>query len=76
MTPTLVPFLMFEGAAEEALELYAAAFDDAEVVDVQRFGEEGWQMIGSTPEELRRWMTQEIDITKRLVKETGIKLEQ
>jgi predicted 3-demethylubiquinone-9 3-methyltransferase (glyoxalase superfamily) len=32
---------MFEGSAEEALELYAAAFDDAEIVDVQRFGEDG-----------------------------------
>jgi predicted 3-demethylubiquinone-9 3-methyltransferase (glyoxalase superfamily) len=30
---TVVPFLMFEGAAGEAIELYAAAFDDAEVVD-------------------------------------------
>ncbi len=41
MGPTLTPFLMFEGAAGEALELYASAFDDAEVVDVQRFGDEG-----------------------------------
>jgi predicted 3-demethylubiquinone-9 3-methyltransferase (glyoxalase superfamily) len=38
---TVAPFLMFEGAAGEALELYTAAFDDAEVVDVQRFGEDG-----------------------------------
>ena len=42
---------------------------------VQRFGEEGWQMIGSTPEELRRWAASEIDITRRLVKESGIKLD-
>jgi predicted 3-demethylubiquinone-9 3-methyltransferase (glyoxalase superfamily) len=40
MAPTLVPFLMFEGRAEEALDLYAAAFDDAEVLDVQRFGDD------------------------------------
>jgi predicted 3-demethylubiquinone-9 3-methyltransferase (glyoxalase superfamily) len=41
MSPALVPFLMFEGAAEEALKLYASAFDDAEVLDVQRFGADG-----------------------------------
>jgi len=37
MGPTLAPFLMFEGQAEEALDLYVSAFDDAEAVDVQRF---------------------------------------
>jgi predicted 3-demethylubiquinone-9 3-methyltransferase (glyoxalase superfamily) len=35
------PFLMFEGQAGEALELYAEAFEDAEVADVRRYGEEG-----------------------------------
>lgn len=35
------PFLMFEGQAGEALELYAEAFEDAEIVDVRRYGEEG-----------------------------------
>jgi predicted 3-demethylubiquinone-9 3-methyltransferase (glyoxalase superfamily) len=38
---TVAPFLMFEGAASEALELYTATFDDAEVLDIQRFGEDG-----------------------------------
>jgi predicted 3-demethylubiquinone-9 3-methyltransferase (glyoxalase superfamily) len=37
MAPNVVPFLMFEGAAADALDLYAAAFDDAEALDVQRF---------------------------------------
>jgi predicted 3-demethylubiquinone-9 3-methyltransferase (glyoxalase superfamily) len=37
MAPHLVPFLMFEGQAREALELYVSAFDDAEVVEAQRF---------------------------------------
>jgi predicted 3-demethylubiquinone-9 3-methyltransferase (glyoxalase superfamily) len=41
VAPSLTPFLMFEGAAQEALDLYASAFDDAEIVDVQRFGEDG-----------------------------------
>ncbi len=43
---------------------------------VQRFGDEGWIMIGSTPEELRQWTQAEIEFTRRLVKETGIKIEQ
>jgi len=33
----VTPFLMFEGAAQEALDLYLSAFDDAEVVDIRRF---------------------------------------
>jgi predicted 3-demethylubiquinone-9 3-methyltransferase (glyoxalase superfamily) len=37
VSPSVVPFLMFEGAAQEALDLYVSAFDDAEAVDVQRF---------------------------------------
>ena len=41
MGVTLAPFLMFEGQAAEALELYAAAFEDAEIVDVRRYGDEG-----------------------------------
>jgi len=41
MGMTVAPFLMFEGAAEEALELYVSAFDDAEVVEIRRFGEDG-----------------------------------
>ncbi|MBS1679423.1 MAG: VOC family protein [Actinobacteria bacterium] len=38
---SVVPFLMFEGSAAEALELYVSAFDDAEVVEDRRFGQEG-----------------------------------
>ncbi|MBS1883909.1 MAG: VOC family protein [Actinobacteria bacterium] len=41
MGATLAPFLMFEGQAGEALELYAGAFEDAEVGDVRRYGDEG-----------------------------------
>jgi predicted 3-demethylubiquinone-9 3-methyltransferase (glyoxalase superfamily) len=37
----VTPFLMFEGQASEALDLYAAAFGDAEAVDVKRFEEGG-----------------------------------
>jgi len=38
---TVAPFLMFEGAAEEALDLYVSTFDDAEVVEFRRFGDDG-----------------------------------
>jgi predicted 3-demethylubiquinone-9 3-methyltransferase (glyoxalase superfamily) len=38
---------MFEGAAADALDLYVSAFDDAEVVDVKRFGEEGPGEVGT-----------------------------
>jgi predicted 3-demethylubiquinone-9 3-methyltransferase (glyoxalase superfamily) len=41
MGMTVAPFLMFEGDAEEALGLYVSAFDDAEVVEIRRFGEDG-----------------------------------
>jgi predicted 3-demethylubiquinone-9 3-methyltransferase (glyoxalase superfamily) len=36
MAPDLVPFLMFEGQAGDALDLYVSALDDAEVVDIER----------------------------------------
>jgi len=41
MGMTVAPFLMFEGDAEEALGLYVSAFEDAEVVEIRRFGEGG-----------------------------------
>ncbi len=31
---------MFEGQAAEALELYASTFENAEVVDIRRYGED------------------------------------
>ena len=34
-------FLMFEGAAEEAMNFYLSLFDDAEVVAITRYGAEG-----------------------------------
>ncbi len=43
---------------------------------IQRFRQEGWQMVGSTPEEARRWIASEIEFTRNLVKQTGLKLEQ
>jgi predicted 3-demethylubiquinone-9 3-methyltransferase (glyoxalase superfamily) len=40
-TSKVTPFLMFTGRAQEALDLYLALFDDAEVVAVHRYGAEG-----------------------------------
>jgi predicted 3-demethylubiquinone-9 3-methyltransferase (glyoxalase superfamily) len=37
----VTPFLMFTGRAQEALDLYMAVFDDAELIAVQRHGPEG-----------------------------------
>ncbi|MGW1346387.1 VOC family protein, partial [Kribbella sp. NPDC002412] len=37
----ITTFLMFEGAAEEAMTFYLTLFDDAEVVSISRYGAEG-----------------------------------
>lgn len=37
----ITTFLMFEGKAEEAMTFYIALFDDAEVVDITRYGADG-----------------------------------
>ncbi|MFN3428607.1 MAG: VOC family protein [Candidatus Sericytochromatia bacterium] len=41
VTPTITPFLMFEGRAEEAITFYMALFDNSEIVAIQRYGAEG-----------------------------------
>lgn len=41
MTPTIRPFLMFEGNARPALDLYLSVFDDAEITELELFGAEG-----------------------------------
>ncbi|RDW16200.1 VOC family protein [Oceanobacillus chungangensis] len=43
------PFLMFEGKAEEAMNLYTSVFDDAKIITIRRYaaneaGEEGTVM--------------------------------
>lgn len=38
MTHTITPFLMFEGTAEEAMQLYVSLFDDSSIVSVERWG--------------------------------------
>jgi predicted 3-demethylubiquinone-9 3-methyltransferase (glyoxalase superfamily) len=38
MAKSFTTFLMFEGAAEEALNLYTGVFPDAEITHLERFG--------------------------------------
>ncbi|MET9604850.1 VOC family protein [Streptomyces sp. NPDC006512] len=40
-TQKITPFLMFEGRAEEAMTFYASLFEDAEIVEVTRYGADG-----------------------------------
>jgi len=37
----ITTFLMFEGAAEEAMTFYVGLFEDSEVLDVERYGPSG-----------------------------------
>lgn len=39
MPHTISTFLMFEGQAEEAVNLYTSLFDDAKVIEMRRFAE-------------------------------------
>jgi len=39
MSPQITPFLMFEGNAEEALNLYTELFEDSSIVHIERYGE-------------------------------------
>lgn len=41
MPQKITTFLIFEGRAEEALTFYVSLFDDAEVVDISRYGADG-----------------------------------
>jgi predicted 3-demethylubiquinone-9 3-methyltransferase (glyoxalase superfamily) len=37
----IVPFLMFQGSAEEAMNTYVSVFPDAAIVHIDRYGGEG-----------------------------------
>ena len=43
----IVPFLMFEGCAEEAMEFYTSTFKNAEVLNVTRYGKDSAGSEGS-----------------------------
>jgi len=46
-TEQVVPFLMFEGRAEEAMTFYTTLFDDAAIESIARYGPEGPGKEGS-----------------------------
>jgi predicted 3-demethylubiquinone-9 3-methyltransferase (glyoxalase superfamily) len=62
MGMTLSPFLMFEGQAGEALELYAQAFEDVEATDVRRYGEDGAGAAGTVEHAVLRVGDREVRI--------------
>jgi predicted 3-demethylubiquinone-9 3-methyltransferase (glyoxalase superfamily) len=41
MAKSVTPFLMFEGKAEEAMNLYVSLFPDGRVLDITRYGKNG-----------------------------------
>ncbi len=47
MAESFSTFLMFTGEAEEAMTFYVDLFDDAEIVNVERHGEETPEMAGT-----------------------------
>ena len=46
MAHSVTPFLMFQGDAEEAMNLYVTLFADSEIVDIVRYGPDGPGMDG------------------------------
>lgn len=38
MEPTIKAFLMFEGKAEEAMNLYVSLFENSRIIDIERYG--------------------------------------
>lgn len=38
---SVVPFLMFEGRAEEAMSLYVSSIPNSRIIDVKRYGADG-----------------------------------
>ena len=39
--PAVTPFLMFEGQAQQAMDLYTRVLPDSEILDVERYGPDG-----------------------------------
>jgi predicted 3-demethylubiquinone-9 3-methyltransferase (glyoxalase superfamily) len=62
MGARLAPQLMFEGAAAEALDLYRAVFDDAEVVEMNRYGDEGPGPAGTVEQAVLRLGDRELRV--------------
>lgn len=62
-----VPFLLFSGNASEALDTYAAVFDDFELLTVERYGPEGPGPEGSVAQASFTVAGQEVACTDSFV---------
>lgn len=47
LIPKVTTFLMFNGNAEEAINLYVNTFDDAEILTLVKYGEDSGEMAGA-----------------------------
>src|ERR1700722_4686774 len=47
MQNIVTPFLMFEGRAEEAMNLYVSLIPDSRIIDIKRYGPDGPGAEGS-----------------------------
>jgi len=47
MRLTVHPFLMFDGKAEEAMNLYVSVFPSAQILDIARYGQGSPTATGS-----------------------------
>jgi predicted 3-demethylubiquinone-9 3-methyltransferase (glyoxalase superfamily) len=47
MPQSITTFLMFEGRAEEAMQLYMSLFPNSEIVQMRKYGPEGPGPVGS-----------------------------
>ena len=41
MPAAVTPFLMFQGHAQEAMELYTRVIPDSQILDVEKYGPDG-----------------------------------
>ena len=39
--PAVTPVLMFEGQAQQAMDLYTRVLPDSEILDIERYGPDG-----------------------------------
>jgi len=62
------PFLMFEGQAEEAMNLYVSVFDDAEIINITRYGAEQPEAEGTVMHSLFSIKGQQIMCSDSYVK--------
>jgi predicted 3-demethylubiquinone-9 3-methyltransferase (glyoxalase superfamily) len=57
---TVTPFLMFQGDAEDAMNLYVSLFPDSEILEIERYGADGPGMNGDVLQARVRLAGQEL----------------